>query len=77
MKKAFPRLPRMKETTLGEQNARQRISPTWEPNGFDRYQYSQALLREMSVLGGTQESGGCSPERYLSPTSLEEDYPIR
>lgn len=58
-------LPRLPVTSYQDQRKRARFSTTDEPKGFERYQYQQALLRSMSVLGGTGDDGGASPARYL------------
>lgn len=40
----------MAETNYIEQIKRQRVSPDWQPRGFERYQYQKALLDAMPVL---------------------------
>lgn len=57
-------LPKLPTCTIAQQYLRQRISDTWEPAGFDRYQYQRALLAEMSVLGGPDDHYGANPDRY-------------
>jgi len=52
-------------TSYAQQYRRQRVSDTWEPAGFDRYQYQQALLRSMNVLGGPGGAQGVNPDRYI------------
>ncbi len=59
-------------SSLARQYARQRISNDWEPNGFKRYQYQRALLREMSVLGGPDDKEMASPERYRPASACQE-----
>lgn len=59
-----PSLPKMPTTSLDEQQAHRFLSEKWQPNGFHRYRYAQALLDEMAVLGGFDDNGGANPDRY-------------
>lgn len=71
-------LPALPETSYATQVQRQRISPHWQPKGFERYQYQKALLDQMSTLGGDfGDQGGANPDRYQPIGPLEEDFPIR
>lgn len=63
--------------TPQEQYTRQRISDTWQPNGFDRYAAMQVLLKEMHVLGGPTDEFGPAPRRFDPIGPLEDDFPIR
>lgn len=54
----------LKVTTPGQQFTRQRISNNWTPHGFERWQYMNALLKEMPVVGGPDDSFMDPPARY-------------
>ena len=71
-------LPKLHTTSVHEQYRRQHIGDNWEPNGFGRYPYNQALLRAMPVLGGPDDNFGGNPDRYkpISP-KMEVEFPVK
>jgi len=54
----------LKTCSSSEQYKRQRGSDTWEPAGFQRFQYQRALVHEMPILGGPNDQYGANPDRY-------------
>jgi hypothetical protein len=77
-KDSFKSSPKMQETTLGQQNKRDRIDEGWMPNAFARYEYQKRLLEGMPVLGGgASDDFMGNPARYEPvPQHMEEDFPV-
>ena|SRR6266566_435587 len=50
--------------SLSRQKRRQLLSRDWQPRGFERYRYQQALLHGMNVLGGIDDGYMPGEERY-------------
>lgn len=61
----------MRAVSYQEQSIRQRRGASWEPNGFARYQYQQALTREMPVVG--LDGDPFFPEERFRPATFCQD----
>ena len=62
------RYTKMRETSLDAQRKRQCISPTWEPNGFERYVYQRAVTRALPVVTGVMTP----QDRYKPAMSCQD-----
>lgn len=62
----------LRVANTAEQFSRRYISNNWTPRGFERWQYMNALLKEMPVVGGPDDGFLPPPIRYRPATPCQE-----